>query len=266
MTHDLLKMAKCAKIESKQFQDELSKYLFAYRSTPHCTTGVSPAELLMGRRLRTKLPCILDTDEFVECEHFADNSALKSNAMNRDEIRKQRNKSYRDAKVKAKVKDLKPGSQVLLQYQRRQNKMTPIFEAKPYEVVEKHGNAVTVRASDGTVKMRNAAHMKELMCVPENLQYKPHAIASRVDQLLMQRAAEQKKPRDPETSVGETSKSDGTVAVTPEPPPPPVETVSSDKIVAMPSTPQKPSAGVKPEDVTPRRSERTRKPKTIVSM
>ena len=82
----LLKMAKCAKIESKQFQDELSKYLFAYRSTPHCTTGVSPAELLMGRRLRTKLPCILDTDEFVECEHFADNSALKSNAMNRDEI------------------------------------------------------------------------------------------------------------------------------------------------------------------------------------
>ena len=35
-----------------------------YRSTPHSTTGVSPAELLFNRKLRTKLPqlekkCIL---------------------------------------------------------------------------------------------------------------------------------------------------------------------------------------------------------------
>ena len=28
----------------------------AYRSTPHTTTGVSPAELLFRRKIRTKLP------------------------------------------------------------------------------------------------------------------------------------------------------------------------------------------------------------------
>ena len=33
----------------------LSKFLFKYRITPHTTTGVSPAELLMGRRLRSRL-------------------------------------------------------------------------------------------------------------------------------------------------------------------------------------------------------------------
>lgn len=33
----------------------LSKFLFKYRVTPHTTTGRSPAELLMGRRLRTHL-------------------------------------------------------------------------------------------------------------------------------------------------------------------------------------------------------------------
>ena len=29
--------------------------LFAYRNTPHCTTGNSPAKLLLGRQLRTRL-------------------------------------------------------------------------------------------------------------------------------------------------------------------------------------------------------------------
>ena len=33
----------------------LSQFLFKYRITPQTTTGVSPAQLLMGRRLRTHL-------------------------------------------------------------------------------------------------------------------------------------------------------------------------------------------------------------------
>ena len=35
--------------------EKLSSFLFAYRNTPHSTTGVSPAELLTGRRLRCRL-------------------------------------------------------------------------------------------------------------------------------------------------------------------------------------------------------------------
>jgi len=31
-----------------------------YLSTPHSTTGVSPAELLFGRKIRTKIPEIAD--------------------------------------------------------------------------------------------------------------------------------------------------------------------------------------------------------------
>ena len=33
----------------------LARYLFAHRTTPHSLTGVSPSELLMGRRLKTHL-------------------------------------------------------------------------------------------------------------------------------------------------------------------------------------------------------------------
>ena len=35
--------------------DKLSRFLFAYRNTPQTTTGVSPAELLLGHRLRSRL-------------------------------------------------------------------------------------------------------------------------------------------------------------------------------------------------------------------
>ena len=36
-------------------QEKLSKYLFTYRITPQTTTGVTPAQLLMGRSLRSRL-------------------------------------------------------------------------------------------------------------------------------------------------------------------------------------------------------------------
>ena len=40
---------------------KLQRFLFSYRTLPHSTTGVSPGELLMGRRLKTALdflkPC-----------------------------------------------------------------------------------------------------------------------------------------------------------------------------------------------------------------
>lgn len=36
-------------------QEKLSKFLFTYRITPQTTTGIAPAQLLMGRRLRSRL-------------------------------------------------------------------------------------------------------------------------------------------------------------------------------------------------------------------
>ena len=45
----------------------LANFLLRYRTTPHSTTGVTPAELLMRRRLRTRLslvkPCLAQVVE-----------------------------------------------------------------------------------------------------------------------------------------------------------------------------------------------------------
>ena len=42
-------------------EEHLSQFLFWYRLTPHSTTGVSPAELLLGRRPRSKLDFLKPT-------------------------------------------------------------------------------------------------------------------------------------------------------------------------------------------------------------
>ena len=46
------------KVTSGNMSARIAQVLFTYRITPHTTTGVSPAELLLGRRLRTKLDLI----------------------------------------------------------------------------------------------------------------------------------------------------------------------------------------------------------------
>ena len=46
------------KVTSGSIETRIARFLFSYRITPHTTTGVSPAELLMGRRLRSQLDLV----------------------------------------------------------------------------------------------------------------------------------------------------------------------------------------------------------------
>jgi transposase InsO family protein len=46
---------------SGSLEVRLSRFLFKYRVTPQATTGIAPAELLMGRRLRTHLDLLYPT-------------------------------------------------------------------------------------------------------------------------------------------------------------------------------------------------------------
>ena len=47
------------KNSTDSLQTRVSRFLFNYRNTPHSTTGVSPAELLLGRRPRTHLSLLI---------------------------------------------------------------------------------------------------------------------------------------------------------------------------------------------------------------
>ena len=49
-------------------KDVIGSFLLNYHSTPHCSTGVPPAELMHHRQLRNRLDCILPNHRKVERE------------------------------------------------------------------------------------------------------------------------------------------------------------------------------------------------------
>ena len=65
----LLKAMRAARAEKRDWRSELNKFLMADRSTPHTTTGKSPAELLYGMKMSTKLPEVGDLAESDEPGH-----------------------------------------------------------------------------------------------------------------------------------------------------------------------------------------------------
>ena len=101
----LLKVMRVAHSEGRDWQKELRKFLLGYRSTPHTITGESPAKLLFGREIRSKLPG-------VEELRSASND---SEVLDRDRERKQKGKDYADNLRGACESNLREGDKVLLQ-------------------------------------------------------------------------------------------------------------------------------------------------------
>ena len=66
----LLKRIQIARGENKNWKDEPNVYLLMYRTTPHSTTCISPAELMFNRKIRSKLPKISSTFDAVNDESF----------------------------------------------------------------------------------------------------------------------------------------------------------------------------------------------------
>ena len=150
----LLKRLQIAQAKGKQRKKEVRKYLIAYRSNPHTTTGVSPAELLFGRKIRTKLP------EFHE-------ERVVSEVQDRDGEMKVKAKSYADRKRHAEYSDLVLGNRVLLK-QEKQNKLSTPFAPEPYDVVGRNGSSFTIKSTEVVWLKRNTAHVKKY--VQENVQ------------------------------------------------------------------------------------------------
>lgn len=150
----ILKAIRIANLEGSNWKTALENFLFHYRTTPHSTTGLSPAKLLMGRTFRDKLPRLtVPKDRATEAE-------WQQLLRERDAKNKLRQKEYADAKRSAEHSIIEAGDEVLLK-QSRENKLDTNFEPTPYKVIQKEGNAILIE-SDGVRKMRNVSHVKKL--------------------------------------------------------------------------------------------------------
>ena len=54
------KALKTATLEGRPWKQELNRFLLQYRTTPHCTTGVPPSELLFNIVVKGKIPAGLE--------------------------------------------------------------------------------------------------------------------------------------------------------------------------------------------------------------
>ena len=110
------KALKTAKIEGRPWKQELNRFLLQYRTTPHCTTSVPPAELLFNRQVQGKLP-ILQRKNIVN---------RHKEARENEDIRQKYNKRCANERRNARESGIRVGDHVLVK-QPRANKLTPNF-------------------------------------------------------------------------------------------------------------------------------------------
>jgi hypothetical protein len=146
----ILKTLKIARLEGKNWKDELNKYLYMYAATPHCTTGVSPAELMFHRRFRESFPEIKSTPVFI-----------KEEVQDRDKQKKSQQKEYYDRHNLVKQSNISVGDTVHMKYPYK-NKLSPAFSPIECKVIRKEGPRVTVQTDDGATYTRNSSHLKKI--------------------------------------------------------------------------------------------------------
>ena len=128
----LLKSIIAAHAEGKNWREELNRFLSAYKSTPHSTTGnYSPAESLFRRKLTIKIPELVNVEE--EKVDQVDQAV-----RDQDTQRKQFNKDYVDKRFHAGDRNVREGDSVLLE-KKKENKLSPRYEKEPYQVISRHG-------------------------------------------------------------------------------------------------------------------------------
>ena len=151
----LMKRIEIAYSENKNYKGEVKRYITAYRNIPHPATGKSPAELLYGRKIRTKLPFLNENrEDFLDVSDF-------------DAEYKGKSKLYADHKNSASYSELNSGDKVLMKNPSPSKTDTP-FYPEPVTVVSTRGSNVTVERSDGKRFDRNISHLKPylLPCSP----------------------------------------------------------------------------------------------------
>lgn len=143
----LMKRIRIAQSDGLDWKKELRKYVTVYRGITHTTTGKSPAELLFNRKIRGKLPELIETHTDQE-------------VCDRDSEQKAKSKVYADTTRGARHSEVSVGDTVLVR-QDKTDKLTTTFNATPHKIISKTGNKVVVQSPAGAQYARNTTFVKK---------------------------------------------------------------------------------------------------------
>ena len=161
----LTKTVKCAMAEGKDWKSALQQFLLMYRTTPHTTTGISPAEMLFQHTPNNRLPTIKTT---------------KHETNPHETAYRERNKAYIDNKRATKHKEFQEGEKVLIKRSKTKSKMDTYYEQNPYTITDNFKNSVKVKDIKGKVHIRNKAHVKHYFEKPSH-NLPPQYIETEID-------------------------------------------------------------------------------------
>ncbi len=146
------KAIRTANVEGRPWRQELSKFLLIYRSTPHSTTKIPPAQLLYNREIRGKLPSLPQNSKVID---------RHNEARQNDEQQKKRGRTYADARRRTHPSNISVGDTVLVK-QKKRNKFSTNFSPTPYTVVRVKGSKIVARNGTHYIT-RNAIFFKKIM-------------------------------------------------------------------------------------------------------
>lgn len=150
--HRYLKKAfRACKCEGKRWTDQLSKILMAYRTTTHRASGETPAYLIFGREMRTKLP------HWEEEENEDRNSDIRKH---HDEYKKKM-KEYADKKHGAKEHSFEIGDIVYIA-NLENNKLDSKYKDVRYVILKSTSDTSfeLVNTENGSRVNRNVKHLR----------------------------------------------------------------------------------------------------------
>ena len=159
MMSSIAKITHAALAERKDPKLEITKFLINYRNTPHSATGKSPSELMMKRKIRTKIPSWIP----------APTSQVHMEAQKKDRQAKRKQKEYADKRRRAKHQDVREGDLALIKQKKSTTKQP--WDPRPYRVSQVKKTRITGER-DGKIRTRNIEKWKILKERPEDLKLK----------------------------------------------------------------------------------------------
>lgn len=133
----------------RDWKEDLQKFLFMQRTTPHSVTGIPPLELFLKRKIRDKLPSM---------EALTLPNVVDEELRDRDKAAKQKGKDYADQRFHHKESNLKAGDRVLVRRPTK-TKWQSRNDPTQHTVIEKRGPALTLQSQTGKITTRDVSHV-----------------------------------------------------------------------------------------------------------
>lgn len=140
-----------AALNNTDFKGELQATVNAHNAATHAVTGFPPEEVMLGRKIKRRLPLLLHQ----KSQH--DDKLLNE----RDRLAKIKGKEREDARRGARACRVKPGDTVIVERQSK-GKAVSRFDPQRFTVTEENNGNLVLSNEDGQTLKRHVTQTKKV--------------------------------------------------------------------------------------------------------